>query len=467
VALTRLFALSTSLWDWDEALFCSALREYDVVHYRPHPPGYPLFIALGQVTRLLFDSDFRALQALNVLGSMALFPLVYLLARELRFAFRTSYLGALLFAFFPNVWFYGGTAYSEIISLAVALAAMILLLRGRLSGAFVLALAAAIRPQIALIGIIPFWKAASRPPLSYRRFTAFISLFAAVTLAAYVSAAFFSESVSGYLDVLRHQGNYFRTVDSFMNPERESLGVLADRFLFEAMPGAGRAAAVAVFAVIALVAAAVRRQWSVFQLAAIFLPHALAAWLMFDQLAVARYTLPHVTMHAVLAAEGIGVVAALFGRFAARLQTLLVAALIALFVIWTAPGLRVVATSDAPPVAAMKLIRRAVPADETIYAFHSLSPFTHYYLADRRVVHVRAASEAPPDAVYVAEGRLSGGDVRTFERERNPLTRIARRRYFTVSVRMRATTAAASEATRSRSSGGSITSARGPSPRTM
>jgi hypothetical protein len=43
VALTRIPALLGSLWDWDEALFCFAMQDYDVPAYRPHPPGFPLF----------------------------------------------------------------------------------------------------------------------------------------------------------------------------------------------------------------------------------------------------------------------------------------------------------------------------------------------------------------------------------------------------------------------------------------
>src|SRR2546423_408009 len=59
VALTRIPALSRSLWDWDEALFCFAMQDYDVAAYRPHPPGFPLFVAAARVARTLLSlSDF-------------------------------------------------------------------------------------------------------------------------------------------------------------------------------------------------------------------------------------------------------------------------------------------------------------------------------------------------------------------------------------------------------------------------
>src|SRR4051812_23697571 len=124
VALTRIPALSRSLWDWDEALFCFAMQDYDVPAYRPHPPGFPLFIAAARTVRTLSSmSDFHALQAIAFLSSCALFPLAVLLARSLRFSMRTSMLAALLFVFFPNVWFYGGTAFSDIPAIALTLAA--------------------------------------------------------------------------------------------------------------------------------------------------------------------------------------------------------------------------------------------------------------------------------------------------------------------------------------------------------
>jgi hypothetical protein len=44
IALTRLYALSRSLWDWDEALFSAGVRAYDVTQHHPHPPGFPRFV---------------------------------------------------------------------------------------------------------------------------------------------------------------------------------------------------------------------------------------------------------------------------------------------------------------------------------------------------------------------------------------------------------------------------------------
>src|SRR5439155_787020 len=60
-AASRVLARGHSMWDWDEALFCLGVRDYDVIQHQPHPPGYPLFIAAAKLVRLAVHSDFLAL----------------------------------------------------------------------------------------------------------------------------------------------------------------------------------------------------------------------------------------------------------------------------------------------------------------------------------------------------------------------------------------------------------------------
>ncbi|MGZ7039869.1 MAG: hypothetical protein ACXVJO_16960, partial [Thermoanaerobaculia bacterium] len=160
VALTRLLAISKSLWDSDEALFCSALRSYDVTQHHPHPPGFPLFILAAHVTRFFTSSDFRALQAVTVIAAMLLFPLALAFARSIGMSFGEALGGSLILVFLPNVWFYGGTAFSDLSALAVLLAAAAALFlsssgdrRLYLIGSLLLGIAIAFRPQNALIGM--------------------------------------------------------------------------------------------------------------------------------------------------------------------------------------------------------------------------------------------------------------------------------------------------------------------------
>src|SRR5436190_1257236 len=113
-ALTRFLAMARTLWWWDEALFCLGVRSYDVTQHHPHPPGFPVYVGAAKLLRLVTGSDFHALQAINVIAGMLLFPVLFLLAREIGFRFPTATIAAALCAFFPNVWFFGGTALSDV-----------------------------------------------------------------------------------------------------------------------------------------------------------------------------------------------------------------------------------------------------------------------------------------------------------------------------------------------------------------
>ena len=62
------------MWDWDEALFAAALRHYNVADHNPHPPGFPLFIAMAKCVRVVVPDDFLALRTLNLILASSIFP---------------------------------------------------------------------------------------------------------------------------------------------------------------------------------------------------------------------------------------------------------------------------------------------------------------------------------------------------------------------------------------------------------
>ncbi|HZW53350.1 MAG TPA: hypothetical protein VFF00_04900, partial [Candidatus Elarobacter sp.] len=169
-AISRVFALARTPWDWDELLFMHALDHYDVAAHHPHPPGFPLYILAAKIIRKFGFGDFHALQALSFLAAILIVPAMYFLCRTLGMRFITSLGAALILAFFPNVWFYGGGAFSDVPSMVLVIVAVALLLRGDLLlGATALAIAAGFRPQNLLIGLVPLAMAicgtASQPVL--------------------------------------------------------------------------------------------------------------------------------------------------------------------------------------------------------------------------------------------------------------------------------------------------------------
>ena len=406
--------MAKSIWGWDEALFCLGMRAYDVSTHHPHPPGFPAFMAMAKLARVIVGSDFRALQSVNLTAGVLLFPSIFLLARELRFRFAVAASAATLCAFFPNVWFFGGTALSDVPSMVLAIVACALLLRGVRSsgslilGAILLAVAVGFRPQNLLIGCVPAliacrrWKAAV--------IGAVIGL--AIIASSYATAANVSGGWSAYRDAVAHHEHYIRVTDSFLSPIRPPLWKVADDFFFRPYRVPFLNIAIAVLIVLALVR---RRPWSLVSLAT-FGPFVLFAWLYLDFHSTSRFSIAYMPLFAILAADGL--------EMLGRLRTIVLAALIAVTIGWMLPPLRVVRDTASPPVAAAEWIRRnhrgPVSVDPRVEPFAAL--LLHDY--ERRPL-------SDPAGVVLREG--SG--TLTFSRERERLSRaLTRPRYFEISV---------------------------------
>ena len=411
-ALTRWPALSQTLWDWDEALFALALRDYDVAAYHPHPPGFPLFIGLA---KLIPTDAFHALQSIAFVASLFVFPAMFLLARALRASAPVAMGAGLLLAFFPNVWFYGGTALSDVPSMVLVVTACALLLRGQLIlGAIVLGIAAGFRPQNLLIGFAPFVVAF----LQRRRAAigaALITL--AIVVATYAVAASLSGGWDVYREVLARHQAYIRNTDSFLAPRHPGLLRVADDFFFWPYRAPGINVIVTALAAIAVIR---KRHWFAI---AIFGPFCLFAWLFLDFHSASRFSIAYMPMFAMLAAAGIP----------ARGRNVVLAAIVALMIGWTWPALRVVHTTASPPVAAIETLRN-FPG--TIYVDERLGAHAELLIPDRtrRTVRVAPPFVDDPMGALLREGASAAPGARNFTRDHDRLASIARPRYFEVSV---------------------------------
>jgi len=387
IALTRLLAVSRSLFDWDEALFSHGVREYNVMDHHPHPPGYPLFILAAKAFHLLGVPEFRSLQVVVILGAFCIFPALFFMARELGFDFATAAGGAAIFSFLPNVWVYSGTGFSDIPATAVCFAACALLLRGRrdarafLLGAILLGVAAGFRPTNLLIGLVPALMATwSR--LRARSFGSVIlaiALGGAVAAGSYAGAALASGSFERYVEAVRAQSKWVHDVDSYHNPYRAPLHDVAKVFFLWPVNQRQQMVALAALALIALVAAIVKRRTPPLLLFAMFVPFAIVAWLNLDVETAARYAIPYMSVHAVLAADALGLIV----RRRANVQAALCALVAAVFAVWTWSALRLQRTSDSPPVAALEWVLRNVPAGERVYVNGGIGPQGDLFLGGR------------------------------------------------------------------------------------
>jgi hypothetical protein len=401
--VSRFAAIAKSPWDWDEVEFMRGVRAYDVSLHAPHPPGYPVFVFIAKLIRPLAGSDFRALQSIVVASAIALFPVVFLLARELRFSTRTALLGATLTAFLPNVWFYGGTAMSDVPGLVLGLLGCALLLRGNMNaGALILGLSIGIRPQNVLMALIP---------LARRKRAIVIA--AAVAIVCYGAAALISPR---YFAAIRAQQHYLSATDAAGAPDRLPLRQLFVPFFVLPVDAPKLFIPITLLALIPMV----RRRPPALMTVAMFLPFLLLAYLTLSQDAISRYAIGYVVMYALLAIDGL--------EWLTRKPALHVIAsliLIGACAAWTWRPLQVVRTTPSPPFAAMQWITQHIPPGTPLSVDRAFEPFTRYYLGAYKITNA-------------APWHVVDHDVLTrcanFRYERGRLWRVARQRNFVASV---------------------------------
>jgi len=439
---SRFLATARSLWEWDEALFCLGMRNYDVASHHPHPPGFPVYIAVAKIARVFTGSDFRALQSVNLIGGVLLFPAMFMLARELRLRFTTSIIAGALLAFFPNVWFFGGTGFSDVVTITMVIYAVAFLFRGcrdanaYFIGTFLLAVSVGIRPQNLLVGIFPAAIATWYRARESVRDVVFAALIGtAVIGVSYLSAIHATGSAGAYVNAIRVHGQYISRVDSYRSPDRPPLWRLIDRFFIKQYESPGLSIATSVFVLLSIVGAIRDRDRSMLFNAATFAPFAIAAWLMLDRYSVSRFSIGYAPMFAIFAADGIA-------RISRRndVQALLGAALIVGFIIYTWPALTIARTTIAPPVLGVDAVRQHLDPNRTeLYVAFPMTPFIDYFLPnhpyhlvfDERALPLTVPTR-PPYLLTEIDHTQPLGYV--FSRDRGPLWNIARRHYFEVAL---------------------------------
>lgn len=435
-AVSRWFALARTPWDWDELLFMLSLDHFNVAQHRPHPPGFPLYILAAKVVRKFGFGDFHALQVLSFLGAIAIVPAMFFLCRELRMRFSTSISAALLLAFFPNVWFYGGGALSDVPSMTLVILALALLLAGcrnqnaYLAGSIVLAISAGFRPQNLLIGFAPLVIASLyQARKSIARVVSAVGLLVAIVVVSYLAAAYLT-GWHDYREAVRTHQEYITRVDSFLSPTRPPLWRVFDDFFV--MPY--RAPLInAIIAGLCLIAIVRGRSHSLAAIAAFGL-FSVASWLMLDHFSASRFSIGYAPMIAILAADGLQCITRRFEPIGAAIVA-------GIMIVWTWPALSVVRPSIAPPVAAVDWIRNHVDRQNaTVYVDETMVPYARWYLPDYTLRYIED-KEPPPSWAARKPGYFLREDVSTSPRAENfirppgRLWDLVRHRYFAASVK--------------------------------
>ncbi|HXH93695.1 MAG TPA: hypothetical protein VNN25_19090, partial [Thermoanaerobaculia bacterium] len=179
-----------------------------------------------------------------------------------------------------------------------------------------------------------------------------------------------------------------------------------------------------------------------------FVPNFLLAWFFLSATGISRLSLGYIALNALLAADGMDVIASFVTlrwralrreSLATALQMFLAAIVIGRYIFWVWPALEEVRTKDSPPVLAMRWIREHVPGGTTIYLNGALEPFPEYFLPDYRIVSVDADFDPSrvvlqPGAFVVSDAPSRLADAVNFQRPHRRLWALFNQRYFETSV---------------------------------
>jgi hypothetical protein len=165
--LAHLASLPPTLEDLDSINFALGVRDFDVAKHQPHPPGYPVFVALAKASTAIVGvigisaPAVRGLSVLSVVAGACLVPLLFALFHRLSADARVAWWGMAVVVCSPLFWFTALRPLSDMTGLALAIAAQVLLLnalipfdrnrRALLWGAAICGLAAGVRVQTTVL----------------------------------------------------------------------------------------------------------------------------------------------------------------------------------------------------------------------------------------------------------------------------------------------------------------------------
>lgn len=312
--------LPPSLEDVDSINFAMGVRDFDVARHQPHPPGYPLFIALGKSATPVLEAagveapEARGLSVWSVAAGAACIFLLFSLFRGLDGAERRAWWAMLLAVTAPLFWFTALRPLSDMTGLAAALAAQALLVPvvlGRASprhlvlGALVAGLAIGFRSQTFVLTLPLLALALAVPGIRLRAGERLAAVGAAGVgvLAWGVPLLLASGGLTEYLVALGSQaGEDFEGVEMLWLAR--SPRVLADALLHTFIWPWGHVVLggiVCALSLVGVVHAALRMRRVLVVLAVAYGPYAVFH-LLFQEFEMVRYALPLVVPLAYLAA---------------------------------------------------------------------------------------------------------------------------------------------------------------------
>jgi len=308
--LAHLAFLPRTLEDLDSINFAFGVRQFDVARHQPHPPGYPVYIALSKLsTGALRAAGVdaaapRGLAIWSAIAGAAALPALWLFFRRLEEREPLAWWATLVVAASPLYWFSALRPLSDMLGFAAAMWALAVLAgpdgRRFALGAFLAGLSVGIRSQTAVL-TVPMLIFALVRSRDARASIAAVGVFAAGVLVWGVPLIIASGGLSAYLQALGSQaGEDFAGVTMLWTTHtpRVAVHALLNTFVWPWDWWLG--VAVCVLAAAGAARMAWRAPRVLATLVGLFVPYAVFH-LLFQETETTRYALPLLPVMAYLA----------------------------------------------------------------------------------------------------------------------------------------------------------------------
>jgi hypothetical protein len=409
VAAARLLTLPESFWEYDEFRFAEGVLDFDPLHHRPHPPGYPVLIGLGKLFNAFLGDPFASLVALSVvsclIGYLALVSAFRRIAPgDSDAAERAAVAGAVLFHLSPTMLIYGPLPLSDsptLMFLALALAAAARLADGGSAraavalGAFASA-AVGCRPQLA-VAVLPMLAVALGQVPEWRKRGITLAVFTLISLLWFVPLTLEVGGISGLLAWLTRQADTVLTYDAEASRGDYSVPRLIARFVAHPWGAKWTSVPMLALAALGMTALARARRWSalpLFGLAGLDLALGLAVMNPTDAV---RYALPSEIAVAFAAGVGCMALTRLSRVPLPNLAYAMAALLAAAFAMYASPVLRVRSTTSSPVVQAADWAKRSLPPGTTILVDKNLNAPASFLFPGYTLLPAEKGLERAPD----------------------------------------------------------------------
>lgn len=398
--VTRLMAVPASLWEWDDILFARALHKYDLASHSPHPPGFPVLVAMARIGYWVFHDEHRALTTVALIFATLLAPALFFFYREVFQDRRIAVAGALLGSFAPNLWVHGGAARSDGVALTLGVIGQALALHGLrsrrslIAGCALLGLGMGVRvtllwvmgPVIAMVFI---------ERLRRREWKPVAAALATGTLGVIVWFAPFIYIVTWntYRMASRAHSQYIFRTDTIFATGADPLSYRFKRFFIDPWGPDWVMHIIYGFTVLGLIALILKRQWRVIGwMALAFLPYMAFTLTINIPFAAPLYSMPYIPLFIGVAACGMvkipDMVLSLEWRRTREYSGLFLAAVVTIGMAgWTYPIINLIHGEISPPVRALTYLNKKIDAQHDVLEFSGVfPPHVSFYLPQVRLL---------------------------------------------------------------------------------